>query len=71
MVRSGGTAQQVYGEPALDLKSVRGSTVGGGPPQKGASAMSEGKFRFAYFTADYERTVAFYRDGVAFPVVEP
>lgn len=32
--------------------------------------MHEGTFRFAYFTSDYEATVAFYRDGLALPVVE-
>ncbi|WP_040838336.1 VOC family protein [Nocardia brevicatena] len=32
--------------------------------------MSEGEFRFTYFTSDYESTVVFYRDGLAFPVVE-
>jgi catechol 2,3-dioxygenase-like lactoylglutathione lyase family enzyme len=32
--------------------------------------MSEGQFRFTYFTSDYETTVAFYRDGLAFPIVE-
>ena len=26
--------------------------------------MSKGQFRFSYFTADYESTVAFYREGV-------
>lgn len=32
--------------------------------------MPEGEFRFTYFTSDYESTVAFYRDGLAFPMVE-
>jgi catechol 2,3-dioxygenase-like lactoylglutathione lyase family enzyme len=32
--------------------------------------MSEGQFRFAYFTPDYESTVAFYRDGLELPVIE-
>lgn len=32
--------------------------------------MSEGQFRFAYFTLDYESTVAFYRDGLELPVIE-
>ena len=32
--------------------------------------MAEGQFRFAYFTPDYESTVAFYRDGLALPVIE-
>ncbi len=30
--------------------------------------MSAGQFRFAYFTPDYDSTVAFYRDGLEFPV---
>jgi catechol 2,3-dioxygenase-like lactoylglutathione lyase family enzyme len=32
--------------------------------------MSQGQFRFAYFTPYYEMTVAFYRDGLEFPVIE-
>ena len=32
--------------------------------------MSEGQFRFVYFTLDYESTVAFYRDGLELPVIE-
>lgn len=32
--------------------------------------MSEGQFRFAYFTPHYEATVAFYRDGLELPVIE-
>jgi catechol 2,3-dioxygenase-like lactoylglutathione lyase family enzyme len=32
--------------------------------------MSEGQFRFAYFTPAYESTVAFYRDGLELPVIE-
>ncbi len=32
--------------------------------------MSEGQFRFAYFTPQYESTVAFYRDGLQLPVIE-
>ena len=32
--------------------------------------MNRGQFRFAYFTAEYERTVAFYRDGLDFAVVD-
>ena len=31
--------------------------------------MREGEFRFSYFTREYEATVAFYRDGMALPVV--
>lgn len=31
---------------------------------------TEGQFRFSYFTRDYDRTVAFYRDGLELPVVE-
>lgn len=31
--------------------------------------MSQGQFRFAYFTPDYEPTVAFYRDGLGLPVL--
>jgi catechol 2,3-dioxygenase-like lactoylglutathione lyase family enzyme len=31
--------------------------------------MPEGEFRFTYFTSDYDKTVAFYRDGLAFPIV--
>ncbi len=31
--------------------------------------MSEGQFRFAYFTPDYESTVAFYRDGLELLVI--
>ena len=29
-----------------------------------------GQFRFGYFTEDYDRTVAFYRDGLELPVIE-
>lgn len=32
--------------------------------------MNSGQFRFAYFTAEYERTVAFYRDGLEFVLVD-
>ena len=32
--------------------------------------MSKGQFRFAYFARDYEATVAFYRGGLEFPVIE-
>ena len=32
--------------------------------------MSKGQFRFSYFTADYESTVAFYRDGLELPMLE-
>ncbi len=32
--------------------------------------MAEGQFRFAYFTPDYESTVAFYQDGLELPVIE-
>jgi catechol 2,3-dioxygenase-like lactoylglutathione lyase family enzyme len=32
--------------------------------------VSSGQFRFSYFTQDYDATVAFYRDGLGFPVVE-
>ena len=32
--------------------------------------MSEGQFRFAYFTPHYESTVAFYRDGLQLPILE-
>ena len=32
--------------------------------------MSHGEFRFAYFTPDYEATVAFYRDGLELPVLD-
>jgi catechol 2,3-dioxygenase-like lactoylglutathione lyase family enzyme len=32
--------------------------------------MSKGQFRFAYFTPDYETTVAFYRDGLELPVIK-
>lgn len=28
-----------------------------------------GEFRFTYFTPDYDETVAFYRDGLGFPIV--
>ena len=28
------------------------------------------QFRFCYFTAKYEETVAFYRDGLEFPLLE-
>jgi catechol 2,3-dioxygenase-like lactoylglutathione lyase family enzyme len=31
--------------------------------------MLEGQFRFAYFTPDYESTVAFYRKGLELPVI--
>jgi catechol 2,3-dioxygenase-like lactoylglutathione lyase family enzyme len=31
--------------------------------------MHGGQFRFTYFTREYEATVAFYRDGMALPVV--
>jgi catechol 2,3-dioxygenase-like lactoylglutathione lyase family enzyme len=29
-----------------------------------------GQFRFAYFASDYDRTVAFYREGLGLPVQE-
>jgi catechol 2,3-dioxygenase-like lactoylglutathione lyase family enzyme len=29
-----------------------------------------GRFRFAYFATDYDRTVAFYREGLELPVLE-
>lgn len=29
-----------------------------------------GQFRFAYFASDYNRTVAFYREGLELPVLE-
>jgi catechol 2,3-dioxygenase-like lactoylglutathione lyase family enzyme len=29
-----------------------------------------GQFRFAYFVSDYDRTVAFYREGLELPVLE-
>jgi len=32
--------------------------------------MSRGQFRFSYFTAEYEKTVAFYRDGLRLPLIE-
>lgn len=32
--------------------------------------MSRGRFRFSYFTLDYDATVAFYRDDLGLPVVE-
>ena len=32
--------------------------------------MEKGQFRFAYFTALYEETVGFYRDGLELPVFE-
>lgn len=32
--------------------------------------MSQGQFRFAYFTPLYDETVAFYRDGLGLPVAE-
>lgn len=32
--------------------------------------MSRGQFRFSYFTADYDSTVAFYRDGLDLPMLE-
>jgi catechol 2,3-dioxygenase-like lactoylglutathione lyase family enzyme len=32
--------------------------------------MNRGQFRFAYFTPEYESTVAFYRDGLEFAVLE-
>ena len=32
--------------------------------------MNRGQFRFAYFTGEYEKTVAFYRDGLEFAVVD-
>ena len=31
--------------------------------------MSEGQFRFAYFTPIYDETVAFYRDGLNMPII--
>jgi catechol 2,3-dioxygenase-like lactoylglutathione lyase family enzyme len=39
------------------------------PPDEGG-AMSRGQFRFSYFTAEYEKTVAFYRDGLRLPLIE-
>ena len=32
--------------------------------------MSQGQFRFSYFTADYDSTVAFYGEGLELPVIE-
>ena len=32
--------------------------------------MSNRQFRFSYFTAEYESTVAFYRDGLELPILE-
>lgn len=32
--------------------------------------MSDGEFRFAYFTPHYESTVAFYRDALQLPIIE-
>jgi catechol 2,3-dioxygenase-like lactoylglutathione lyase family enzyme len=32
--------------------------------------VGSGQFRFSYCTQDYDATVAFYRDGLVFPVVE-
>jgi catechol 2,3-dioxygenase-like lactoylglutathione lyase family enzyme len=32
--------------------------------------MSEGQFRFSYFTRDYDTTVSFYSDDLELPVVE-
>ncbi len=32
--------------------------------------MSEGQFRFAFFTPAYDATVAFYRDGLELPIFE-
>jgi catechol 2,3-dioxygenase-like lactoylglutathione lyase family enzyme len=32
--------------------------------------VSKGQFRFAYFTPDYDSTVAFYRDGLGLPILE-
>ena len=32
--------------------------------------MNSGQFRFAYLTAEYERTVSFYRDGLEFAIVD-
>jgi catechol 2,3-dioxygenase-like lactoylglutathione lyase family enzyme len=32
--------------------------------------VNRGQFRFAYFTLDYDATVAFYRDGLDLPVLE-
>jgi catechol 2,3-dioxygenase-like lactoylglutathione lyase family enzyme len=32
--------------------------------------MKECQFRFGYFTPKYEATIAFYRDGLEFPIVE-
>lgn len=32
--------------------------------------MSNGQFRFSYFTPQYEPTVAFYRDGLELPILE-
>ena len=33
-------------------------------------AISKGQFRFAYFTTEYEPTIAFYRDGLGLPILE-
>jgi catechol 2,3-dioxygenase-like lactoylglutathione lyase family enzyme len=33
-------------------------------------SMTTGQFRFAYFTPQYEATVAFYREGLELPVLE-
>lgn len=32
--------------------------------------MTQGQFRFAYFTPEFESTVAFYREGLELPLIE-
>lgn len=32
--------------------------------------MGSGQFRFGYFTSRYDETLAFYREGLGFPIVE-
>ncbi len=32
--------------------------------------MRAGQFRFSYFTPEYEATLAFYRDGLGFSILE-
>jgi catechol 2,3-dioxygenase-like lactoylglutathione lyase family enzyme len=39
-------------------------------PPDGGGAMSRGQFRFSYFSAAYEKTVAFYRDGLRLPLID-
>jgi catechol 2,3-dioxygenase-like lactoylglutathione lyase family enzyme len=33
-------------------------------------AVNKGQFRFAYFAAAYEATIAFYREGLELPIIE-